>query len=55
MLSTQEIIVRLLVALVLSGVVGLQRALTGKAAGMRTHILVGVVGAVHPGLGLRLP
>src|SRR5438105_14929927 len=42
MISTQEIIVRLLVALVLSGAIGLQRAFTGKAAGMRTHILVGV-------------
>src|SRR5437764_4635544 len=46
MISTQEIIVRLLVALGLSGVVGLQRALTGKAAGMRTHILVGVGAAL---------
>src|SRR5438874_2294930 len=46
MISTQEIIVRLLVALVLSGAVGLQRALTGKAAGMRTHILVGVGSAL---------
>src|SRR5205823_2820982 len=46
MISTQEIIVRLLVALVLSGAVGLQRALTGKAAGMRTHILVGVGAAL---------
>ena len=46
MLSTQEIIVRLLVALVLSGVVGLQRAVMGKAAGIRTHILVGVGSAL---------
>jgi putative Mg2+ transporter-C (MgtC) family protein len=46
MISTQEIVVRLLVALVLSGAVGLQRALTGKAAGMRTHILVGVGAAL---------
>ena len=46
MISTQEIIIRLLVALVLSGAVGLQRAFTGKAAGMRTHILVGVGSAL---------
>ena len=45
-ISTWEIIVRLLVALVLSGAVGLQRALMGKAAGMRTHILVGVGSAL---------
>jgi putative Mg2+ transporter-C (MgtC) family protein len=46
MISTQEIVVRLLAALLLCGVVGLQRALTGKAAGMRTHILVGVGAAL---------
>ena len=46
MLSTQEIVARLLVALLLSGVVGLQRARPGKAAGMRTHILVGVGSAL---------
>ena len=46
MISTQEIIVRLLVALALSGAVGLQRGLTGKAAGLRTHILVGVGSAL---------
>jgi uncharacterized membrane protein YhiD involved in acid resistance len=46
MLSIQEIIVRLLVALVLCGLVGLQRYITGKAAGMRTHILVGMGAAM---------
>src|SRR5690348_5850589 len=46
MISTQEIVVRLLAALLLCGAVGLQRALTGKAAGMRTHILVGVGAAL---------
>lgn len=46
MISTQEIIIRLLAALLFSGSVGLQRALTGKAAGMRTHILVGVGSAL---------
>src|SRR5439155_9143296 len=46
MITSQEIIVRLLVALLLSGAVGFQRALTGKAAGMRTHILVGVGSAL---------
>lgn len=44
--SIQEIITRLLVALVFSGAVGLQRGLTGKAAGMRTHIIVGVGAAL---------
>ena len=46
MISTPEIIIRLLVAVLFSGAVGLQRALTGKAAGMRTHILVGVGAAL---------
>lgn len=46
MISTQEIVIRLLAAVLFSGVVGLQRALTGKAAGMRTHILVGVGAAL---------
>jgi putative Mg2+ transporter-C (MgtC) family protein len=45
-ISSQEIIVRLLTAVVLCGAVGFQRALTGKAAGMRTHILTGVGAAL---------
>lgn len=35
-----RLIVRLLAAMVLGGVVGIQRERVGKAAGMRTHILV---------------
>lgn len=35
-----RIIIRLLAAIVLGGVVGVQRERVGKAAGMRTHILV---------------
>jgi putative Mg2+ transporter-C (MgtC) family protein len=34
------VIVRLLAALLAGGVIGLQRELSGKAAGLRTHILV---------------
>ncbi len=45
-LSTQEIVVRLLAAVLLCGAVGLQRAITGKSAGMRTHILVGIGAAL---------
>ena len=37
MISTQEIVVRLLAALLLCGAVGLQRALTGKAASTGTE------------------
>ncbi len=46
MLSIQEIILRLGAALLLSGIVGLQRSLSGQSAGMRTHILVGVGSAL---------
>ena len=35
-----QIIVRLLLAAVLGGLLGIQRELTGKAAGLRTHMLV---------------
>ena len=45
-MSIPEIVVRLLAALLFAGSVGLQRSLTGKAAGMRTHILVGVGSAL---------
>jgi putative Mg2+ transporter-C (MgtC) family protein len=46
MISTQEIVIRLLVALFTAGLIGLQRSLTGKVAGMRTHILVGLGAAI---------
>ena len=38
--ETVRVIVRLLAALLAGGVIGLQRELSGKAAGLRTHILV---------------
>ena len=41
-----RIAVRLLVAIVLGGVLGLQRAHVGKAAGMRTHMLVTLGAAI---------
>ncbi len=40
MISDSEVIVRLVLALVLSGLVGLEREVSGRAAGFRTHILV---------------
>jgi putative Mg2+ transporter-C (MgtC) family protein len=49
MISTDVYIqmgIRLVVTLVLCGMVGLQRALAGKAAGVRTHIMVGVGSAL---------
>jgi putative Mg2+ transporter-C (MgtC) family protein len=41
-----RIAVRLLVAIVLGGILGLQRAHVGKAAGMRTHMLVTLGAAI---------
>lgn len=46
MISIWELVARLLLALAFAGAVGLQRELTGKVAGMRTHMLVGVGAAV---------
>jgi putative Mg2+ transporter-C (MgtC) family protein len=40
-----HIIGRLLVAAVLSGILGFERERTGKAAGLRTHVLVGLAAA----------
>jgi len=42
----QEITVRLLATVLLCGLVGLQRSLSGKVAGLRTHVLVGVGAAI---------
>ncbi|MCM8811984.1 MAG: MgtC/SapB family protein [Candidatus Omnitrophica bacterium] len=40
MISDFEVVTRLFAALVLSGLVGLEREVSGRAAGFRTHILV---------------
>lgn len=40
MVTDIEIIKRLLIALILSGLIGLERETHGRAAGLRTHILV---------------
>jgi putative Mg2+ transporter-C (MgtC) family protein len=46
MISTSEVVIRLLVALLFCGAVGVQRCLAGKAAGVRTHVLVGMGAAI---------
>jgi len=38
--ETVRVVVRLLAALLAGGIIGLQREVSGKAAGLRTHILV---------------
>ena len=46
-----EILLKLVVAAILSGVLGWERETFGKQAGLRTHILVGVSAAMFVGLG----
>ena len=41
-LSNDQIIMRLLLSVILCGVVGLEREVKGRSAGLRTHILVGL-------------
>ena len=46
-----DILLKLLLAAVLSGVLGWEREAFGKQAGLRTHILVGMSAALFVGLG----
>ena len=39
-MSDQEIVIRLLMAVLLGGLIGLEREAAGRAAGLRTHVLV---------------
>ena len=54
MISDKEVVLRLLTAVVLSGLVGLEREAKGRAAGFRTHILVCVGSALIMLTGLYL-
>lgn len=54
MISDTAIVVRLLLAVVLGGAVGLERERHGRAAGLRTHILVCVGAALMMCLSLFL-
>ena len=54
MVSDREVVVRLVLALVLSGLVGLEREAKGRAAGLRTHILVSVGSALIMLTGVHL-
>lgn len=46
MITVTQIILRLVIAAILSGVIGLEREWKGKPAGLRTNILVGVGAAL---------
>lgn len=54
MISDAEVVLRLLLAVLLSGLVGLEREAKGRAAGFRTHILVCVGSALIMLTGLHL-
>lgn len=45
------LVVRLVVAALLAGVLGFEREQSGKAAGLRTHMLVGIASALFMALG----
>ena len=46
MISDKEVVIRLLLAVLFSGLIGLEREVAGRAAGLRTHILVCVGSAL---------
>lgn len=46
-----SILIRVMVAAVLAGILGWEREAAGKAAGLRTHILVGVSGVLFTVIG----
>jgi putative Mg2+ transporter-C (MgtC) family protein len=55
MLSIQELLVRFVVALVLGGILGVERELVGKEAGVRTEMLVAGGASMFTMIGLLLP
>jgi putative Mg2+ transporter-C (MgtC) family protein len=52
--SEVELLGRLVVAAVLTGLVGWERQTAGKAAGLRTHVLVGVASCLFVVLGVSV-
>lgn len=55
MLTLEEMIIRLAAAVVLGAIVGLERELAGKDAGIRTDIMVSAGSAAFTIVGLSLP
>lgn len=47
MISTEDSIIRLIMALILGGLIGYERQAQRKSAGLRTHTLVCVLRPVH--------
>ncbi|MEN3045423.1 MAG: MgtC/SapB family protein [Candidatus Hydrothermales bacterium] len=42
-----QILLRLFLSFILAGIIGIERELSGKAAGLRTHMLVGLGSTVY--------
>jgi putative Mg2+ transporter-C (MgtC) family protein len=51
LLSQARVLVTLLIAVILGGLIGLERELAGKPAGLRTHMLVAISAALLVTLG----
>jgi putative Mg2+ transporter-C (MgtC) family protein len=51
LLSQARVVVTLLIAVILGGLIGLERELAGKPAGLRTHMLVAISSALLVTLG----
>lgn len=55
MLTLEEMILRLVIAIVLGAIVGIERELAGKEAGLRTDIMVSAGAAIFTIAGVTLP
>ncbi len=55
MLTLEQMVLRLAIAVLLGAVIGLERELVGKEAGIRTNILVAAGAAIFTMVGLNLP
>lgn len=55
MLTLEEMLLRLGVAIVLGAIIGLEREIAGKEAGLRTNILVAAGAAIFTIIGITLP
>lgn len=55
MLTLEQMMIRLIIALVLGAVLGVERELIGKEAGVRTEMLVAAGAAIFAMIGIALP
>lgn len=55
MLSLETMLLRLVVAIILGGIIGLEREFAGKAAGLRTDIMVASGSAIFSMISFAIP